>query len=59
MSTYTVGERVLVNSALEFATVTKVDGTHYTVTFPEGDTLRRSEHELTPAPQAPGTIEER
>ena len=51
MPRYAVGERVLVNSALQFATVQSVDtrdsGNYYTVQFPEGDTVWRHERELS------------
>jgi len=47
---YAVGDRVLVDSALAFATVTEVhqraSGNYYVVQFPEGDTLWRSERDL-------------
>lgn len=48
---YAVGDRVLVDSALAFATVAEVcqraSGNYYVVKFPEGDTLWRYERDLT------------
>ena len=50
MAKFAVGDRVLVDSALAFATVTEVHqretGYYYIVQFPEGDTLWRFEREL-------------